>query len=254
MRPLIGLTSGFGPSDARPERLVATLNAAYADAVYAAGGLPWPIVPPPLGGTGVSPVACSESYLRDILSRVDGLIFTGGPDLNPAHYGQPKHEKTRVLHERRDRFDLALFRAAAATDIPLLSICLGCQIANVACGGQLIQHVDDLARATAIEHYKPDHGAACHEVTVEPDSRLARIIGRTRFEVNSRHHQVVDREHVGDGLRPVAFAPDGVVEALESPGARFLLAVQWHPEDLIDRPEHLALFRALVDACGTRPR
>ncbi|TWT41155.1 putative glutamine amidotransferase [Phycisphaerae bacterium RAS1] len=261
MRPIIGLTSSFGPSESRPDRLAATLNAAYADAIYAAGGLPWPIVPPPLGGAGVAPAAAGtgvppasvdESILRELLSRVDGLLFTGGPDLNPVHYGQPRHEKTSVLHDRRDRFDMALFRAAGDGELPLLSICLGCQIANVACGGQLVQHVDDLPRATTVEHYKPDHSAAYHAVTVEPSSRLARIVGRTRIEVNSRHHQVVDREHVGGGLRAVAYAPDGVVEAIEAPGERFLLAVQWHPEDMIDRPEHLALFRALVEACADR--
>lgn len=239
MRPLIGITSSFERTAGPAGRERSCLNASYADAVYAAGGLPFPIVPPP---------DANEALFVDLLSRCDALVFSGGPDLDPTHYGQERHAKTEVLHPRRDKFDIELFRYAERADVPTLSICLGCQIANVACGGALVQHVDDLPRPNAVPHYRPDHTSAYHPVRVEADSLVAKLVGRTEFEVNSRHHQLVDKSAIGGGLRPVAFAPDGVVEALEDPRRRFFVAVQWHPEDMIDRCEHLALFEGLVQA------
>jgi putative glutamine amidotransferase len=239
MRPTIGITCNFEETTSAPHRPRSVLNAAYSDAVYAAGGLPFPIALPPQS---------DPDLLREVLSRCDGVLLTGGPDLDPRHYGQPRHERTKVMHARRDGFELSFFRAAEQADKPLLAICLGCQVAGVACGGKLVQHVDDLPRPVLVQHYFPDHGNAFHPVRIEPDSRLARIVGCLEFEVNSRHHQVVDRNQLPSRLRAVAFAPDGVVEAAEDPSRRLLLAVQWHPEDLTDRPEHLRLFEALVDA------
>ncbi|MFO0839750.1 MAG: gamma-glutamyl-gamma-aminobutyrate hydrolase family protein [Phycisphaerae bacterium] len=238
MRPVIGITSSYEKTDGVAPRERSTINAAYTDAVYAAGGLPFPIALPP---------QVDVPLLTELLGRCDGLIFSGGPDLDPRHYGQTPHPKTHLMHARRDAFDLPLFRVSAARDVPTLSICLGCQLANVACGGKLIQHVDDVRRDNAVRHYQDDGTAAFHPVSVEPESLVARIVGRREFEVNSRHHQLVDREQIGSPLRAVAFAPDGVVEAVEDSTRKFMLAVQWHPEDMIDRPEHLALFRALVD-------
>lgn len=239
MRPLIGVTCSFDAGDGAAPRARCCLHAAYSDAIYAAGGTPFPLAPPS---------DADETLIDDLLARVDGLLFTGGPDLDPRHYGQARHAKTEVLHPRRDAFDIALFRSADRRDTPTLSICLGCQIAAVARGGCLVQHVDDLPRSTPVRHYSGDSSSLYHNVEVEADSLLARITGRTSFEVNSRHHQLVERENVGARLRPVAFAPDGVVEAAEDPQRSLLLAVQWHPEDLIDRPEHLSLFKALVEA------
>jgi putative glutamine amidotransferase len=243
MRPVIGVTMSFEQTGGATPRLRSFLNAAYSDAIYAAGGLPLPLAVPQ------SP---DPALIQEALRRCDGLLFTGGPDLNPSHYGQPRHERTEVLHPRRDAFDIEFFRHADASEKPILAICLGCQIASVARGGCLVQHVDDLPRASPIVHHMPDHSAAYHDVRVERESRLARIVGRTRFEVNSRHHQVVNREQLGGRMRAVAFADDGVVEAAEDRDGRWLLAVQWHPEDLIDRPEHLSLFRALVEQAGQR--
>jgi len=240
-RPVIGITMSFERTSGPAGRERSFLNAAYSDAIYAAGGLPLPVPPP------ATPDA---ALMDDILSRCDGFLFTGGPDLDPKHYRQDKHERTEVLHPRRDAFDIALFQRVQASRKPVLSICLGCQIASVADGGCLIQHVDDVPRSPAIEHHKPDHSAAYHDVTVVAGSRVAEIAGRERFEVNSRHHQALDRSQVGSRLKAVAFAPDGVVEAAEDPEHPFLVAVQWHPEDLIDRPVHLAFFQALVAAAG----
>ncbi len=242
-RPIIGITSSFSVDEGDPPKPRSFVNAAYADAIFAAGGIPQPIPTPP---------DFDEALLRDMLGLFDGLLFTGGPDIDPRHYGQARHARTKLLHERRDAFDLAWFRAADRSVKPTLAICLGCQIASVARGGCLIQHVDDVPRPSAVEHYRPDHTSAYHDVMVDADSRLARIVGRTQFEVNSRHHQILDAAQLGGRLRAVAFAPDGVVEAAEDRDGKFMIAVQWHPEDLTDRPEHLRLFQALVEEAAGR--
>ncbi len=242
MRPRIGITTSF-EHGGQPPRDRVYLNAAYSDAIYAAGGLPLPIP---------AARAADAALFDDVLAQCDGLLFTGGPDLDPSRYGQARHPRTEVLHPRRDAFDVGLFAAADARGTPLLSICLGCQIAAVARGGCLVQHVDDVPRRGAVEHHRPDQSAAFHDVRIEPGSRLAQIVGATRVEVNSRHHQIVQREQVGERLRAVAFAPDDVVEAIEDTSGRFLVAVQWHPEDMTDRPEHLRLFEALVAAARGR--
>jgi putative glutamine amidotransferase len=242
MRPVIGITSDFD-LDARsdPPAEQVSLRVAYTDAILAAGGLPLSL---PL------PSQPDEPLLREILARVDGLLFTGGRDLHPRHYGEALHPKTRPLHERRDTFDLTLFRQADAARVPILAICLGCQVACVARGGKLIQHVDDLILKPPVVHRMPKGPGAFHTVRITPDSRLAQIVGGTEIRANSRHHQAADADYPGRGLRVVAISPDGLLEALEDMEGRFLLGVQWHPEDLIDRPEHLALFQALVHAAA----
>jgi putative glutamine amidotransferase len=153
-----------------------------------------------------------------------------------------------LLLPRRDRFDCSLFSHVDANDRPMLAICLGSQIANVQRGGRLIQHLDDHPRAEPVVHHLPAGQSAFHQVAIHSDSLLAEIVGSGSIEVNSRHHQAYDPGHIGQGLRPVAHAPDGLIEALEDSDRRFLVAVQWHPEDLADRPVHLALFRALIAA------
>lgn len=244
MKPVIGITSSFETSGDPPSSR-SYLNAAYTDAIFAAGGLPQPLPVPP---------RISSDLLDELLGRCDALLFTGGPDLDPRHYGQPPHPRTQVLDPRRDCFELEAFRRADQRGLPILAICLGCQVASVARGGCLVQHVDDLPRTPPVVHHRPDGSSAFHDVRIERDSRLAQIVGRTQIEVNSRHHQLVDRSQIGGNLRPVAFAPDGVVEAAEDVTGRFLLAVQWHPEDLIDRPEQLRLFEALVAAARAAHR
>ncbi len=242
MRPLIGITSDFELDTTRdPPRLRAALLAHYTDAVLAAGGLPLPLVPPP---------EVDEALLDQLLTPLDGIVFTGGDDLDPALYGEPPHSKTRVMHARRNQFEPRLFRRADAAGLPILAICLGFQVAHVTRGGRLLQHVDD--RAGALTHHLPGGRSAFHPVRIEPDSRLAAIVGRTEIEVNSRHHQAVEPALSGRGLRPVAWSPDGLLEASEDCRGRFLIAVQWHPENLVDRAEHLALFRALVGQAARR--
>lgn len=265
MRPVIGITPSFVHDKGPPPRNRVMLNAAYADAIYLAGGLPLVLAPPPEGMPRAPESASSrpaagndrsapaagpeEAVYSQVLQRCDGLLFTGGPDLDPRHYGQKPHEKTQVMHPRRDAFDIGLFRAADAVRKPILSVCLGCQIANVARGGCLIQHVDDIRRENPLTHHLPGGESAYHDIEITPGSALAKIVGGTRIRVNSRHHQTLDPSSVGDELRVVAHAPDGIIEAVENMEGRFFLAVQWHPEDMIDRREHLALFEALVAAC-----
>jgi putative glutamine amidotransferase len=235
-RPAIGVTCSFQQTSPPQPRLQIQLNAAYSDAVFAAGGLPRPIALPGQPDPGL---------LDELLAGLDGLVFTGGYDLDPRQYGQTPHERTEIMHERRDHLELALFRRADELRLPILAICLGHQVAHVARGGRLIQHVDDVPRTPNVAHHLP-HDQAFHEVTLAADSHLAQLIGGTRLQVNSRHHQIVDASYPVRGLRPVAFAPDGVLEAAEDFDGRYLLAVQWHPEDLIDRREHLCLFADLV--------
>jgi gamma-glutamyl-gamma-aminobutyrate hydrolase PuuD len=213
------------------------LNAAYTDAVFGAGGIPQPLALPP---------QFDAALARELLARCDGLLFTGGADIRPERYGQELHAKTQTMDDRRDAFELEFFRLADERRVPILAVCLGCQVASVCRGGSLIQHVDDLPQSTPVVHHTEDGSDVFHDVRIEPDSRLARITGRTLLEVNSRHHQALDPGRFGGELRPVAFAPDGTVEAVEDCDRRFLLAVQWHPEDLIQREEHMNLFRALV--------
>lgn len=236
LRPVIGVTTSFALRG-DPQREQAYLNASYTDAVYAAGGLPQPIA---------VPTRFDEALLQDILAVYDGVIFTGGLDLDPAVYGETPHPRSETLHPRRNAFEIALFRAADAQRIPILAICLGHQVAHVARGGRLIQHVPDFTGPEGLQHARPDHSSAFHDVAIAADSRLAKVMGMERVEVNSRHHQAVQPERLGAGLRTVARAADGIVEASEDMRDRFLLTVQWHPEDIADRGEQLCLFETLM--------
>lgn len=245
MRPVIGITCSFESTKAQPPVQRLFLHAAYADAIYDAGGLAQPIALPP---------EPEPKLLDELLRRCDGVVFTGGADINPSHYRQPKHAKTELMHDRREAFELEFFQRADAAGLPILAICLGCQVVNVGRGGTLIQHLDDWPREKPLAH-KNDTGTARHPVKVEPGSRLARVVGSTEFAVNSRHHQAIDPQRLGDRLRLVATAPDGVVEAVEDSGDRFFLAIQWHAEDMTGQPEHRRLFEAVVhEAAAWRSR
>ncbi len=207
----------------------------YVVAVRLAGGLPV-----------LLPVAEPEE-VATLLARLDGLVLTGGNDVDPANYGQDRLDAGTggELDPDRDRFDIALARGAIAAGVPTLAICRGQQVLNVALGGTLVQHLPD-------HPMTPELGTTSHELTVEPTSRFAARFP-TLTAANSYHHQCVDR--AGAGVRVVATAPDGVPEAIEVDGVPHVVAVQWHPEILAGRPEHraqLELFRWLVDAATER--
>ena len=209
------------------------LGAFYVQAIEMAGG--WPVIIPPL----------SETELRPLIGRLDGVCLPGGPDLDPSTYGAEEHEQLGPYDADVDRFELRLIRCADELELPILAICRGAQALNVSRGGTLIQHLPDLG--SGVEHRQKARGnQTSHSVTIEPDSRLAEIVGGTSLEVNSFHHQGIAR--IGRNLRAVAHAPDEAIEGLEADDREFCLAVQWHAETLVDQPPHAALFNALIEA------
>jgi putative glutamine amidotransferase len=238
--PKIGVTCSMDllvrPSGREDWRL--RINMWYIDAVLAAGGLPVPLA-----------TILEPTLLAQQVDGLDGLLVTGGPDIPPALYGQSPHPKTSSSCHRRARYDMDVFAESDKRALPILGICLGCQVINVARGGTLIQHLDDVTRSPLIRHsdgqdYPPQ------AVRITPGSLLHRIVPKDQIEANTSHHQAVDR--IGNGLVPSAWAPDGVIEALEDPSRPFLLAVQWHPEVIAHQEDHAALFAALVLAAKNR--
>jgi len=206
----------------------------YVDQVAAAGGTP--VLLPPVPGAEAA------------VSRLDGLIIPGGPDVEPVRYGEQPGPQTTVVRPERDEAEIAVFRAALAAGVPVLGICRGMQLMNVALGGTLIQHLPDVV---GHEEHSPTPGAmAQHNVTVGGDGtqcRLAAIIGTGVHSVPTHHHQGIGR--LGTGLAATAWAEDGTVEAveLERPGgSAFVIGVQWHPE----AGDGQAVFRALVEAAA----
>jgi putative glutamine amidotransferase len=182
---------------------------------------------------------------QHLLDRIDGLLVSGGPDLDPATYGQERHPQLGPNVDRAaDDYELRMLAAATERDLPVFAICRGLQALNVSRGGTLHQHILN-HRQTPAPH-EPTHA-----VTVDVGSALHAITGRRRLAVNTFHHQAIDR--LGEGLEVIARAPDGTIEAVVDPSARFHLAVQWHAEVLTHRPEHAAVMRALVDAAAARP-
>jgi putative glutamine amidotransferase len=213
------------------------LNSTYVTSLESAGLVP--VIVPPLR---------NDDAARAIVSRVDGVVLTGGEDVEPALYGQPRAEKCGVPNEARDRTEIALIRAARELGKPVLAICRGPQVLNVALGGTLIQDIPSEVPG-ALEHNPQDERAArVHDVTIDEGSLIARAIGATSITVNSLHHQSI--RAVAPGLRITARAPDGVVEGVESDSDDWwVMAVQWHPEEMNDSPEpwDRGIFKAFAD-------
>jgi putative glutamine amidotransferase len=223
-KPVVGITTYLTPASWGAWQLDAALVPAdYVHGVVRAGGAPL-LVPP---GADVDAT----------LDVVSGIVFTGGSDLDPVLYGAEAHPETNGIVRERDEFELTLMRAALERDLPVLAICRGSQVLNVALGGDLEQHVPD--RVQANTHKQVNGVFAEHDVSVVGGTRLASLLG-DRHDVKSHHHQGFG--NFGEGLREAARAPDGTVEALEDPSKRFALGVLWHPE----AGEDLALFEALV--------
>jgi putative glutamine amidotransferase len=209
------------------------LGVSYLDAVAAAGGIPVILAPLP------------ARRLEAIIERLDGVCLSGGPDVEPGCYGADAHPELGPTEPEVDLFELGLVRAARRRGLPILAICRGMQVLNIARGGTLVQHLPDLS--DDVQHRQPGPASQpSHGVAVASDSRLARITGSERLDVNSFHHQAIDR--LGTGLEPVAWSDDGVIEAIEAPGDAFTLGVQWHAECLTATPEQARLFESLVDA------
>jgi putative glutamine amidotransferase len=199
----------------------------YVKAVRRAGAIPivLPVIDP-----------SDRDEIDTVLDAVDAVIVTGGCDVEPARYGATPAPETGPIDPLRDDTEIALCRALVERDQPTLCVCRGIQVLNVALGGTLVQHVPVHSRDDA-------YNETVHDVTLDPESRIAKALGASSVGVNTLHHQTLDR--LGDRARAVAWAADGTVEAIEVEGAPHVLGVQWHPEMLRHRPEHLALFEQL---------
>ena len=226
MRPLIGITTyveqarwGYWDLEA------ALIPSDYVNAVEAAGGRAL-LVPP------------AEDGVEETLDALDGIVFTGGADIDPGEYGAEPHPETFGIRHDRDRAELSLLSAALERDMPVLGICRGIQVLNVARGGDLHQHLPDVVGHERHKHDPPGIFID-HDVTIERDTKLASLLGDTHG-VKSHHHQGLDR--IGEGLVPTARDEDGMVEAIEDPDRRFALGVLWHPE----AGENMRLFEGLV--------
>jgi len=194
----------------------------------------------------------SLETVKPLVARLAGVCLPGGPDLDPTSYAAGAHPDLGPTEPEIDDFEIALARAADARRLPVLGICRGAQALNVARGGTLHQHLPDQPR-TGLEHRQRLPAAeVTHEVEIAPRSLLARFMKRAELTVNSFHHQAVDE--LGRDLVAVAWAPDGVVEAIEARGRDFVVGVQWHAECLIERPEQAALFGSFVEAARRRSR
>lgn len=226
--PLIGVTT-YG----RNEYSAFTLPTEYVDAVRRAGGIPV-LIPP------------GEAQVTALVARLDGLILTGGPDVDPDHYDGLPHKMIYGIDPERDTMELALARLVAAQDQPTLCICRGAQVMNVALGGTLVEHLPDEV-GEQVTHRDPRSIWAVHPVQVEADSQLAEVLQTTATAPNSWHHQAI--RHPAPTVKVVARAADGTIEAAEKPDHPWLILVQWHPEaTAMSDPTQQRLFDALVAA------
>lgn len=237
--PLVGLPTLAIPAGPKPARF--GINQSYVRALVAAGCAPVLI-----------PLLDDEDRLRTIYERLDAIVFPGGADVEPREYGEEPVDNLNVVESERDKVELRLARWAFDDDLPTLGICRGQQLLNVALGGTLYQ---DLQRqgVTAVEHSDADGRARSkmiHRVRLDPDSRLAQLIDETDVAVNSLHHQAVKK--VAPALRVSGQSEDGVIEAVEAPDRRFLVAVQWHPEEFAEEPWVRRLFTGFVVAASSK--
>lgn len=235
--PVIGLPTLAIPPGPKPPRF--GVNQSYVRALVEAGCAPVLI-----------PILDDDDRLRAIYERLDGIVFPGGADVAPREYGEDPIGSLNEVEAPRDRTELTLARWAFADDLPTLGICRGQQVLNVALGGSLFQDLRHQG-ATSVEHSAADgraRTALVHRVRLDPDSRLAQLIDETDVQVNSLHHQAV--KDVAPPLRATGRSDDGVIEALESDDRRFLIAVQWHPEEISALPWVRRLFSGFARAAG----
>jgi putative glutamine amidotransferase len=235
--PLIGVTTYSDKNkDGYP---IAALLQAYVDALVQAGAVPVLI-----------PNSLPREPQEALFKKLDGILFSGGGDISLDYFDGEAHPSIGGVDRQRDELELSLARAAVKQEKPFFGICRGFQVVNVALGGTLYTHIQDQKPGSLKHDYYPSYerNLLAHPVKVEAGSRLASILKETELSVNSLHHQAA-RLVPGD-LQQVAYAPDGLVEAVELPDHPFGMAVQWHPEWLTDQPAIRRLFRAFIEAAG----
>jgi putative glutamine amidotransferase len=240
-KPLIGITASSIEQRGSAFGEVYVLTRKYAEGVLRAGGVPV-----------IVPYNLDEDSLQVLFDRLDGLLLSGGGDIDPEIYGEAAHPATNEIEIDRDRVELALARWVVEQEKPFLAICRGIQVLNVALGGTLIQDIPSEV-PDALEHSFErgivERGYHAHPVKIVADSRLAQVMQIEIAQTNSWHHQAI--KQAAPKLKVTAYAPDGVIEAVEVPGRRFAIGVQWHPEWMFeDQPEHRRLFEGLVAASG----
>jgi putative glutamine amidotransferase len=228
-RPRIGITID---THDRPDHYESPM--AYAKSVELAGGLPF-----------LLPYRSDLSLIPEFVDALDGILFSGGNDLDPSLYGETYHPKAEPIDPDRQRFELALLEEVERRRMPALGICLGSQLMNVYRGGSLLQFLPEVGRQGPLEHRKVDGVVPRHGVQLQPESLVAKVLGKREVDANSSHKQSI--KQVGRGLRIIGTAPDGVIEGIEDPTLPLFLGVQWHPERLSAEGDHLALFKLLVD-------
>lgn len=240
LQPLIGIPAATYIDHEYSATPTNRFNGNYPAALAACGALPF-----------VIPLNLPESILRGIFDRLDGLCLAGGVDVDPTHYEEPWHPALGQVDAARDATELMLARWAVEKDLPVLGICRGVQLINVALGGSLYQDIPAQVPQALRHNYRLAETSwerPTHKVLIEPRCRLAAILNEHQILANSFHHQAL--KDIAAGFRPVGYAEDGIVEAIEHPGKRFALAVQWHPEGMFPSDENSRrIFEAFVEAC-----
>ncbi|MHB0939204.1 MAG: gamma-glutamyl-gamma-aminobutyrate hydrolase family protein [Armatimonadota bacterium] len=244
MRPLIGITSSTVARDQDTKPAASHVNLAYSESIIRAGGMPVLI-----------PNSVQPEDVDELVALLHGLLLSGGGDVDPAHWGETPHPELGNVDQQRDRLEMALLQAALVREAPVLGICRGIQVMAAALGGELWQDIPSQLPGSPGHFQSMQRREVSHEVRVAPDSPLAAICwpdganADCRLHVNSFHHQAV--RQCGNGQVPIAWSDDEIIEALAMPEARFVLGVQWHPEEMAaSDPLQSRLFLAFVQAAA----
>ena len=240
-RPKIGIPASLS-TFAETGYVYQRAGAPYVQALVMAGAIPM-----------IVPVVSDSEMVDEVLALVDGVVLQGGADICPHLYGQEKHPSVQLDNDITDNFEIALCRRCVDRRKPLLAICRGMQILNVALGGTLIQDIPSCVNTSTLHRQSAPREAPTHAIRVNPVSRIGRILGSQKLTVNSFHHQAIDR--LGEGLRATARSEDGIIEGLETENEGFVIGVQFHPEETMHSvPLTAQLFKALVDAARSQIR